>query len=79
MTELTFEELRQDPVGLLKRVRAGEHILVVDGHRPLFEIHPVGERPMPRRKLGLCAGDFVVPDDFDTPLPDDLLAAFEGR
>jgi hypothetical protein len=24
-------------------------------------------------------GVFTVPDDFDDPLPDDLLAEFEGR
>ena len=31
------------------------------------------------RPFGLCAGDFVVPDDFDEPLPDDLLKMFEGE
>ena len=31
------------------------------------------------RPFGLCAGEFVVPDDFDDPLPDDVLDAFEGR
>jgi hypothetical protein len=25
------------------------------------------------------AGQFVVPDDFDAPLPDDILSAFEGN
>jgi len=30
------------------------------------------------RPFGLCAGDFVVPDDFDEPLPEDILSAFEG-
>lgn len=79
MTELTFEELQQDPDGLLRRVRAGEHLLVIDRDGPLFEIRPVGGLPTSGRKLGLCAGEFVVPDDFDAPLPDDLLAAFEGR
>lgn len=31
------------------------------------------------RPFGLCAGEFTVPDDFDAPLPEDLLALFEGR
>ena len=31
------------------------------------------------RPFGLCAGEFVVPDDFDDPLPDHVLDAFEGR
>jgi len=31
------------------------------------------------RPYGLCKGEFVVPDDFDDPLPDFLLDAFEGK
>jgi len=31
----------------------------------------------PRRLLGLDEGLFVVPDDFDAPLPEDVLAGFE--
>jgi hypothetical protein len=30
------------------------------------------------RPYGLCAGEFTVPDDFDAPLPDDILQAFEN-
>ncbi|MDQ3321385.1 MAG: type II toxin-antitoxin system Phd/YefM family antitoxin [Acidobacteriota bacterium] len=29
------------------------------------------------RPFGLSAGEFVVPDDFDAPLPDEIAAAFE--
>ncbi|WP_261365087.1 hypothetical protein [Anatilimnocola floriformis] len=29
-----------------------------------------------RRPSGLCAGQFVVPDDFDAPLPDEILRDF---
>ncbi len=31
------------------------------------------------RPFGLCAGEFTVPDDFDDPLPTDIIEAFEGR
>lgn len=30
------------------------------------------------RPIGLAKGEFVVPDDFDDPLPDDILADFEN-
>ena len=30
------------------------------------------------RPFGLCAGEFVVPDDFDAPLPEEILRDFEG-
>lgn len=35
--------------------------------------------PPPSRAYGLRKGEFVVPDDFDDPLPEDILDAFEGR
>ena len=30
------------------------------------------------RPFGLCAGEFVVPDDFDDPLPDHVIEEFEA-
>lgn len=30
------------------------------------------------RPFGLSKGDFVVPEDFDAPLPEDVLADFEN-
>lgn len=32
-----------------------------------------------RRPYGLAKGDFIVPDDFDDPLPEEILKGFEGR
>ena len=31
------------------------------------------------RPYGLCAGEFVVPDDFDDPLPDNVIDEFGGN
>jgi hypothetical protein len=31
-----------------------------------------------KRPFGLCAGKFVVPTDFDAPLPEDVVRGFEG-
>ena len=31
------------------------------------------------RPFGLCTGEFIVPDDFDAPLPEEILNAFEGK
>jgi hypothetical protein len=32
-----------------------------------------------KRPIGLAEGLFVVPADFNDPLPDELLDAFEGK
>ena len=31
------------------------------------------------RPFGLCAGEFRVPDDFDDPLPEEIIEQFEGK
>jgi hypothetical protein len=39
---------------------------------------PIGSAPG-KRTLGSLEGRLKVPPDFDAPLPDEVLAAFEGR
>jgi hypothetical protein len=31
------------------------------------------------RPIGLAKGEFTVPDDFNAPLPEDVLRSFEGK
>ncbi len=79
MTAVTLEELQKNPRVYLERAHAGERLVIFEADHPLAEIKPVTpETPLPR-PFGLCRGEFTVPDDFDAPLPDDLLALFEGR
>jgi prevent-host-death family protein len=59
---------------LLRRVEAGERIEIQSGGRPVALLIPYPHEPV--RQLGLDAGRFVIPDDFDAPLPDDMLDAF---
>jgi hypothetical protein len=40
---------------------------------------PIVSQTKTFRPFGLCAGEFTVPDDFDAPLPEDILRAFEGQ
>lgn len=60
---------------LLRLVDAGETIEIARGARPVALLVPHRERAV--RQLGIDRGVFVVPDDFDAPLPADVLASFE--
>ena len=79
MDTVSLQDLQRDPAGLLDRVEAGEHLVVSRGGRPVAELRPLGRPVGEPRPFGLAAGSFTVPADFDAPLPDDLLRAFEGR
>jgi len=59
---------------LLARVQRGEEIVIARSGRPVARLVRYDE---PRRTLGRDAGLFEVPDDFDAPLPDDVLRTFE--
>jgi prevent-host-death family protein len=60
---------------LLEDVAAGEEIVITRRGEQVASLVPV-RRPKIRR-LGVDRGRFVVPEDFDSPLPKELLAAFE--
>ena len=74
----TLEQVENAAAEYFSRVIDGETIVVYRGERPVAEIRPATETET-LRPFGLAAGQFVVPDDFDDPLPDELLDAFEGR
>ena len=62
---------------LLDQALAGEEVVIMRSGRPLVKLTPVASAPRPR-VVGSGKGDFVVPGDFDAPLPDAILDAF-GR
>ncbi len=78
MLNVTIEEMQRDPLKYLDQVEAGETLVIFRLDKAIAEIKPVASRQQ-LRPFGLCAGEFTVPDDFDDPLPDDLLNAFEGK
>ena len=82
LTSITIEDLKHDLPTFLQRVESGEALVLMKAGKPMAEIKPVASisaAPLPLRPYGLCAGEFIVPDDFDAPLPEDILAEFEGR
>jgi antitoxin (DNA-binding transcriptional repressor) of toxin-antitoxin stability system len=79
MITITIQDILRDPLAVLRRVEAGETILVVRDNHPVAEIKPVRAASDQPRPFGLCAGAVSVPSDFDQPLPEDTLKDFEGR
>ena len=79
MARVSVEEIRRDVSTYLQRVEAGETLVIVRAGQAVAEIKPIVSRAETLRPFGLCVGEFTVPDDFDAPLPEDILKAFEGQ
>ena len=82
MTTISIDEIQGDLAGYLRNAKVGETFLVTQFGQPIAEIKPISpaEEGAGRslRPFGLAKGEFVVPDDFDAPLPEDILRDFEG-
>jgi prevent-host-death family protein len=76
MVQVGVHEAKTHLSRLLTRVAAGEEVVITRSGRPVARLVPV-ERTG-KRRLGMDRGRFVIPDDFNAPLPDDLLDAFES-
>jgi prevent-host-death family protein len=79
MLNLTIDEIQKNLIGYLHQVAAGESIIITQAGKPIAEIKPVSPTSPQVRPYGLCAGEFTVPDDFDAPLPEEILNSFEGK
>ncbi len=61
---------------LVDRAAKGEDIVITKEGGPRIRLVPI---PAPRRRRsGLWRGKLEVPENFDDPLPEALLKAFEG-
>lgn len=63
---------------LIDIAAAGEDVVVCRNGKPLARITRL-ETPRREIKFGLLKGKVTIAEDFDAPLPDDVLAGFEGR
>ncbi len=63
---------------LLDEVAAGGEVVIAKAGKPVARLVPM-EPVVRKKRLGLLKGRIAVPDDFDAPLPPELLAQFEGR
>ena len=64
--------------GCLDRAQAGQEFVIAKAGPPVARLGPLTPRGK-KRRLGLLDGKFRIPDDFNEPLPDEVIAAFEGQ
>ena len=79
MSTISVREIQLNPGEFVLRLEAGESFLLVTDNRPLAQVSPIAPASEGLRPYALCKGMFEVPADFDAPLPDEVLADFEGR
>jgi prevent-host-death family protein len=78
MQKVNIHEAKTQFSRLVDAAANGEEIIIAKAGKPAARLVPL-ERVKTKRRFGALKGKIRIADDFDAPLPDDLIAAFEGR
>jgi prevent-host-death family protein len=65
--------------GLIKRAAAGEEIVIARAGKPVAKLGPLTAQPTPPpkpRQFGFWKGKIKIAEDFDDPLPKEILDLF---
>lgn len=76
MIQVNIHEAKTNLSKLLDRVAKGEVVIIARAGKPIARI--TKEQPRQKRVLGSMKGKIWIADDFDAPLPDELLNQFYG-
>lgn len=74
MEQVNVHEAKTTLSRLLERVEQGEEIIISRSNVPVARL--VSAKPVMKRTLGWAKGEFTVPDDFNAPLPADVVDSF---
>lgn len=77
MTVVNTHEAKTNLSRLLDDVEKGGEVIIAKANRPVARLVPYHEAK-PRRRPGFLKGKVRVADDFDAPLPEEIIRTFEG-
>jgi prevent-host-death family protein len=77
MAVVNTHEAKTNLSRLLDEVQEGAEVVITRGNKPLARLVPYIEKSHVRRP-GYLKGKIRVADDFDAPLPGEVLDAFEA-
>lgn len=78
MMQVNIHQAKTNLSRLLEQVSKGEVVIISRAGKPIAKLVSLDNHP-PKRTPGGMKGRLWISPDFDDPLPDDLLDAFEGN
>jgi prevent-host-death family protein len=79
---ININEIKTHFSSYLAKVSKGETLIICKRNVPIAEIKPIAPVPKKKRPVGLAGKeyqDFEISDAFFEPLPDDIVAGFNGE
>lgn len=76
--QINIHEAKTHLSRLVDQVAEGAEIVIAKAGKPMARLVPL-KAAGSQHRLGVLKGKIRIADDFDAPLPDELLDLFEGR
>ena len=73
MNCIDIDKAKTNFYSLVERVQKGEEIVITRAGKPVAKLTSIN----PERQLGILKGRLILSEDFDAPLPDEIIQAFE--
>lgn len=77
MSIVNIHEAKTHLSQIVNQVLMGEEVIIARGGKPLIKLIPYEEEPT-QRKGGQFKGLIQIGEDFDAPLPTEILKYFHG-
>jgi prevent-host-death family protein len=77
MEQVNIQDAKAHFSRYIELAAAGQDLVIARKGKPVARLTAV--EPKPGIRFGVLKGKVRVADDFDGPLPDEVLAGFEGR
>lgn len=79
MQTVNIHEAKTHLSRLVDKAAKGESFIIAKAGKPLVKVTPLEDAPKkPVQRIGFMAGEFTVPDDFDTMFQAEIEAMFYG-
>ena len=79
MDVISMHQAKSNLSQLVKKAASGEEVYIGAYGKAEAKIVAVNAKTKPKKIIGLLKGEIYIPDDFDEPLSDEIIAEFEGK
>ncbi|MBI4650809.1 type II toxin-antitoxin system prevent-host-death family antitoxin [Candidatus Desantisbacteria bacterium] len=77
LKSINIHEAKTNFFFFLKRAENGEEIIISKAGHPIAKIISIKNKKI--RKFGTAKGKVIIHDNFNTPLPDDIMDAYSNQ
>lgn len=80
MNKVNIHQAKTHLSRLVEQAAKGEAFIIAKAGKPMVKVVPLEEGDQPKLpRLGFMAGEFKVPDDFDTMFEEEIERMFYGE